>query len=111
MAEKRVRTRPQLNVSMDPEVHDRIPAIVAKARDVLGIPSLSLADAIAAGLDLFDRWIDQRRAGRTAEVESLGEMEVDPQEVKRGRPRITPPVPEGGTPPKRPRGRPRKTAE
>ncbi len=108
MAEKRVRTRPQLNVSMDPEVHDRIPAIVAKARDVLGIPSLSLADAIAAGLDLFDRWIDQRRDARDAEVESLGEMEVDPHEVKRGRPRTTPRVEDA---PKRPRGRPRKTAE
>ncbi len=108
MAGKKPR-RPQLNLTLEPGVHARIPEIVQKARDVLHLPELSIADAIASAMDLFDRWIDHRRAARTAEVESLGELEVEPQEMgKPGRPRTSPPIEDA---PRRPRGRPRKATE
>lgn len=84
--------KPQLNVRLTDEWMESLPALADRAGKVLGLPEVSIPDAVMMGLALLSEWLDQREASRAVEVAALTE-----------------PVAHGAPAPRR--GRPRKRAD
>lgn len=48
----------QVSISLTEELYERLPDLLAKVREQMGAPNLSMADVFAMGLQVLEQWLD-----------------------------------------------------